>query len=192
MNTALQQPWTAGRFLHWANVQEGRCEFDGIQPVAMMGGTARHSRVTNNIQAALRSRLRGSPCSSYGPDLGMRTTGEEVHFPDALTTWTPFRDADLAAPDPVVVFEVVSPTSGRTDRIERVPEYAQVPSILRYVIVETRYPGLLVLHRASSAAPWNAVALADDGVLKLPELSITIPVAETYEDVAFALPAADG
>ena len=188
MNAALKT-WTVNRFLHWASTQEGRYEFDGVRPVAMTGGTARHSRVTNNVQAALRTRLRGSPCSSYGPDLGIRTTGERVRYPDALVTCTPFPDTDLLAPDPAVVFEVVSPTSGRTDRIEKVPEYAHVPSILRYVIVETRYPGLLVLHRTSGTDPWIAATLADGGILDIPELSILIPVAELYEGVAFAVPA---
>ncbi len=43
-------------------------EVDGQRPVAMTGGTARHSRITINIHTALRARLRGTRCSHYGPD----------------------------------------------------------------------------------------------------------------------------
>ena len=63
MNVALQCPWTIEQFLSWASTQDGRYEFDGIQPVAMTGGNARHSRVTTNVHAALRSRLRGTSCA---------------------------------------------------------------------------------------------------------------------------------
>jgi Uma2 family endonuclease len=84
-----------------------------------------------------------------------------------------------------VVFEVLSPTSGRTDRIEKVREYAAVPSMRRYVILETRSAGLLVLHRQNSTDAWTVSALTIEDTLSLPEVGIEIPVAEFYEDVEF-------
>jgi Uma2 family endonuclease len=72
MNVAFQKPWTPERFLAWVESQEERYEFDGIQPVAMTGGNARHDRITTNIHIALRSRLRGTSCCHHGPNLGMR------------------------------------------------------------------------------------------------------------------------
>jgi Uma2 family endonuclease len=186
MNVALQRPWTIEQFLLWASAQDGRYEFDGTQPVAMTGGNARHSRVTTNIHAALRSRLRGAPCAYYGPDLGIRTIGSKIRYPDALVTCTKFPDTDQLAPDVQVVFEVLSPKSGQTDRIEKVREYAAVPSIRHYVILETRSAGLLVLHRQNAGDTWAAAALTIDDTLSLPEIGIEIPVAEFYEDVDFA------
>jgi Uma2 family endonuclease len=185
MNIARQQPWTIERFLSWASAQDGRHEFDGTRPVAMTGGNARHSRVTTNIHAALRSRLRGTPCSYYGPDLGVQTIGSRVRYPDALVNCARFPDTARLAPDVVVVFEVLSPTSGQTDRIEKVREYAGVPSIRRYVILETRSPGLLVLHRRHPDDAWTAAALTIEETLGLPEIGIEIPVTELYEDVDF-------
>jgi Uma2 family endonuclease len=108
MNVALSKPWTADQFLAWAARQEERYEFDGIRPVAMTGGTANHSRITTNIHAALRSRLRGTPCSYFGPDLGVRTAGDKVRYPDALITCAKFPGTEQIAPDVVVVFEVLS------------------------------------------------------------------------------------
>ena len=185
MNVALRQSWTAEQFLAWASTQEGRYEFDGLQLVAMTGGTARHSTITNNIQAALRPRLRGSPCRSYGPDLGVRTVGETVRSPDAVVSCTKFPDMDTEATNPVVIFEVLSPSTARTDRIEKMEEYALVPSIRRYVIIETRYAGLLVLHRENGNDPWTALPLKADATLDLPELSISVSVQEFYQDITF-------
>ena len=192
MNVALQTSWTAEQFLSWAGAQEGRFEFDGVRPVAMTGGTARHSTVTSNIHIALRPRLRGTPCSHFGPDLAIRTVGERVRSPDALITCTKFPQTDLVAPDPVVVFEVLSPTSGRANRIGKVREYAMVPSLQRYVIVETRFAGLLVLSRGRAEDGWTASTLTGDEALDIPEASISIPVAELYEGVDFVDAAPDG
>ncbi len=70
MNVALTRPWTVERFLAWADRQEGRYEFDGVRPVAMTGGTADHNRITINILAALRLRLRGTLSLPTGRTLG--------------------------------------------------------------------------------------------------------------------------
>jgi Uma2 family endonuclease len=186
MNVALTKPWTVDQFLSWASGEEGRYEFVGQQPVAMTGGTARHNRITTNIHAALRSRLRGTRCSYYGPDLGVRTIGENVCFPDAFITCTKFPDTEQIAPGVVVVFEVLSADSGRRDRIEKVREYAAVASIRRYVIVESSSSGLLVLYRQDGDAAFTALTLTGEDTLILPEVGIEAPVAEFYDDVDFA------
>jgi Uma2 family endonuclease len=191
MNVLARKPWTQDDFLAWAERQEGRFEFDGFQPVAVTGGNARHDRIIGNIHAALRTRLRGKPCSNYGPTLGVETTGSRIRYPDALITCTSFPDTEKIAPNAVTVFEVLSPTSGGIDRIERLREYEAVPSILRYVIVESATPGLQVLRRADGASPWIVHALTLTDILSVPEAQIEIPVAEFYQDVEFepAIPA---
>lgn len=185
MNVALTYPWTAEQFLDWVGTQEGRYEFDGIRPVAMPAGTSDHNRIAHNIYAALRSRLRGTRCSYFGPDLGVKTTGENVRFPDALITCTKFPGTDRLAPDVVVVFEVLSPDAGRRDRIEKAREYAAVGSIRRYVIVESASAGLVVLHRKQGEAAFVELTLTGEDTLALPEVGVSVPVAEFYEDVDF-------
>jgi Uma2 family endonuclease len=187
MNVALQEPWTPERFLAWAETQDERYEFDSIQPVAMTGGNAGHDRITTNIHIALRSRLRGTPCSHYGPNLGLQTTAGKIRYPDALITCTKFPRTEKLAPNVIAVFEVVSLTSCALDRIEKVSEYAGVPSIRRYVIVESKAPGRQVLHRDNGESPWRTVhPLTKNDVLAIPEVGIEFPVAEIYEDIDFS------
>jgi Uma2 family endonuclease len=185
MSVALTKPWTVEQFLSWAASQEGRHEFDGQQPVAMTGGSANHNRITLNIHNALRSRLRGTPCASFGPDLGVMTIGSIIRYPDALITCTKFAGTERIAPDVVVVFEVLSPDSGRRDRIEKVREYAAVASILYYIIVESSSSGLLILPRQRGDDPFTALTLTSEDTLILPEIDVQVPVAEFYEDVDF-------
>jgi Uma2 family endonuclease len=192
MTVALRRPWTQQEFFTWAASQDGRWEFDGFQPVAMTGGNANHNRITLNIHVALRSRLRGGPCASFGPDLGISTVGDAIRYPDALVTCTSFPGTERTAPGVVVVFEVLSTESGRRDRIEKVREYAAVPSIRRYVIVESTGIGLTVLERQSADETWRATTLSDDNVLRMPEVGIEVPVVEFYEDVDFPVDSGSG
>jgi len=124
MTIALRRPrMTREEFFSWAQAQDVRYEFDGVEPVAMTGGTVDHNQIGQNIQFALRMRLRSSACRPLGPDAGVATVGDTVRYPDALVTCAKVAGTAHLVPGVVVVFEVLSPSSGRTDRIEKVREY---------------------------------------------------------------------
>ena len=184
MNVALRQPsMTRDQFFDWAQAQEERYEFDGFQPVAMTGGSNNHSMICQNIWSALRSRLRSSGCSVLGPDAGLATVGDAVRYPDALVTCAKIPGTGRLVPDVVVVFEVLSPTSARADLVDKVCEYRAVSSIRRYVVLQYRSAGLTVFSRFDGTTDWTATALTADKALGIPELGITVPVQEFYEDV---------
>ncbi len=160
MNIALRKPrMTREAFFDWAQTQDVRYEFDGFEPVAMTGGTVNHSRLTRILHRALDTRLSGSGCEPLGPDAGVATIGAAVRYPDALVTCTKTPGPAHVVEGVVVVFEVISPTAGRIDRIVKVREYAAVPSIRRYVILEYTSVGLTVLERSAGDQPWTVTTL---------------------------------
>lgn len=185
MSASARIVWTQQDFLHWADGQDGRYEFDGFQPVAMTGGTVRHNLIYVNILVALRARLSLGRCIPLGPDTGVATVGTAVRYPDALITCSPFKGMDKTIDGAVAVFEVISPGSDRIDRIVKVREYAAVPSILRYIIVESDSVGATLLRRADGSAPWTATTLTDVDMLPLPEAGIEVPLAEFYAGISF-------
>lgn len=186
MNVVRRVPgMTREQFFVWAEAQNERYEFDGFQPVAMAGGTNNHDAICHNLWAALRSRLRGGPCRVMGPNAGLATVGDSVRYPDALITCSHVPGTDRVVPGVVVVFEVLSPTSGRIDRIDKLLEYQAVPSICRYVILEHTSAGATVYARGQGA--WTSVLpLTAMGTLDLPEVGVSVPLAELYEGVEFS------
>lgn len=190
MNVLLRQPRTQAQFFAWHGHQEGRYEFDGLQPVAMTGGTANHSIITLNVLSALRSRLLrsrlgGSGCRALGPDAGLATVGETVRYPDALVTCSKFEGTALTIPGVVIVVEVVSPGSEHMDRIVKAREYAAVPTLRRYLMVESTGIGVTVFAHADAGQTWNAEPLTGGDTVQMPEINVQIPVAEFYADVDF-------
>lgn len=183
MNIALRMPrMTRDQFLSWVETQDRRYEFDGFEPVAMVGGTINHSRISRNVLAALSVRLRGTGCEPLGPDAGLATIGDSVRYPDALITCTRKEGTGRLAEGVAVVFEVISPGDAKIDRIIKVREYLAVPSIHTYVIIEQSSVGLTVLRRQPNQT-WQAETLAEEDVLRLRAPDVAIPVVELYEDV---------
>ena len=186
MNLPLRKPWTQEEFFSWAERQEIRYEFDGSQPVAMTGGSGGHSMIGVNVVFALKSRLRNGPCLPLGSDAGVETVDAAVRYPDALVTCTRFDPKVRKIPGVVVVFEVISPSSGATDRIVKVREYAAVPTIRRYVILESTAAGLQVLERSSTEQVWQTTVLTIGDILRMPEIGIEVPVSEFYDGIEFS------
>jgi Uma2 family endonuclease len=164
-------------FLAWEERQELRWEFDGFQPVAMTGGTLAHEIIGDNIRFALRSRLGDGPCRVRGPTLKIEVAGR-IRYPDGFVVCTPSAMKATVIRDPVVVFEVLSESTSRTDRIEKLREYGATPSIQRYVILEQDAIAATVYVRKGSDLVVET--LTADETLRMPEIDVEVPMAEFY------------
>jgi Uma2 family endonuclease len=182
MSAVLQRPMTLADFLDWEERQELRYEFDGFQPVAMTGGTAAHETICGTLRALLYQRPGGKPCRPWGPNSKVVVKGR-IRYPDAFVNCTPVPPANTIIQEPVVVFEVLSPGTSRTDRIEKLREYQATASIQRYVILEQ--DGIAATVFSRMGADWIARALTEGDVLQMPEIGIELALSEIYADVEF-------
>ena len=77
MNVALRRPMSRDEFLTWDGHNDGRWEFDGLQPVAMTGGSLGHSAIVVNLLQQLRTRLAGTSCRPF-TQAAVATIGIEI------------------------------------------------------------------------------------------------------------------
>ncbi len=193
MNIALTRPvMTRDEFMAWALLQEGKFEFDGKRPVMMTYVSGEHAAICLNIYAALRPILAAQSAYLYGPESPITVPGNAVRCPDAAVTFSKVPRKTYLVPDPVIVFEVISPGTEQTDRIVKMREYKGVPSIRRYVIVETTSASLTVFSRNQAGEPWTANTVTADEDLVLPELGATVPLNAFYEGVDLGSEPAEG
>lgn len=117
-------------------------------------------------------------------------TAGRARYPDAFVTCTPVDPTATVADAPVVVFEVISDDTARTDRIEKLREYQATASIRRYVILEQKSIGAVAFSRKGE--DWVVTALTDADTLDLPEIGIAIPMAELYTGLQLSPPDESG
>ncbi len=171
---------TLAAFLDWEARQRTRYEFDGFHPYAMTGGSADHSRVQRNLIMALGSRLRERPCEAFGSELKIVAAGS-VRYPDAFVTCTPVQGKATFVTDPVMVFEIISPSTSGVDRIIKKQEHRDTPSIQRYVILEQDRQAAMVF--SLDHGDWAGHVIANDADIAMPEIGISIPLADLYVGV---------
>lgn len=151
MSAALQirPPASLAEFLEWERCQAVRYEWDGVQPVAMVGGSFAHTELASRLSDVLRPALRGGPCTVVRADLKVLTErGTRARYPDLAVTCAPIRAADAELPEPLLIVEVMSETTAATDRGAKRAEYAALPSLRRYVMLAQDEPLALVCDRA--------------------------------------------
>jgi Uma2 family endonuclease len=171
---------TIDEFLAWERRQELRYEFNGFAPVAMTGGSIAHSIIGTNLVRDLEDRLRGKPCRAFRGDLKI-IVADRVRYPDALVTCAPVAQQSDIVPEPVVVFEIISPSTAATDRITKNNEYRATPSIQRYVMLEQTRMAATVFTREGD--DWVGRLASGEAVVAMPEIGIELPLAALYAGV---------
>jgi len=182
---ALPQPMTLDEFLSWEERQQQRFEYDGAEIQAMPGGSMAHARIQANLILALGVRLRGGPCFVVGSEIKIRTT-TSIRYPDAMVICSKASPRATDTSDPVVVFEILSPSSASNDLGGKNAEYQTLASLRRYVVLHQSLAAAEVFAKGEDGA-WRHEFLTGEGVLGMPEIEIDVPIQEIYEGVELAM-----
>ena len=182
METVLDRLWTTDSFLAWEDRQEGKYEFDGRDIVPMTGGSVAHQEIVFNLRLLLGSLLSGLPFRALH-EMRLRI-GSRIRYPDVLISAAPLDQTTRTLTDAGAIFEVLSADTATTDRVEKLIDYAAVPSLRTYVMLEQTLIGATVLHREPEGE-WTATALTS-GTIDLPGLGVCLPLANLYRGLTFA------
>ncbi len=84
--------------------------------------------------------------------------------------------------NPLIIFEVVSPSSVQTDYVDKLREYKSLSSLQEYIIVE-QDKNYLLHYQRFSANEWTETSIETDKIfLYLPTVSIKLQMSEIYAD----------
>jgi len=187
MAEKLLKKMTVEEFFKWQEGQELKYELvDGVPvlPVkAMTGASGRHDTVTVNTILSLGNRLKGKPCRPRTSDQSVLTF-RGTRRPDVSVECGRADVKSAQVQDPRVVIEILSPSTTRYDRFQKLAEYQQHPAIQVILIVDTEQPRVTVWRR--SGETWQAEELEGlDATIPLPEIDVSLPLAELYLDLTF-------
>lgn len=170
MSEPIPARMTADEFIAWAMQQpEGqRYELVAGEVVGMAPERAGHARGKGRIFEALSQAIRASglPCEAFPDGMSVRTDATTVYEPDALVRCGPPLDEDaIEVPDPLIIVEVVSPSSVKRDSGSKLEGYFRLPSVRHYLVVTLRN-GAVVHHHRDDAGTITT-RIIRDGTIRL-------------------------
>lgn len=179
MNVPHLKRMTAEEYAQWAERQDtGRFELVDGMVVQMNAETASHAKVKLNVAFALRQQLKAQSVAGevFGDGMAVRIADRIVHEPDAMLRLGSRLPGDtILVTDPVIVVEVLSPSTGPIDTSRKLTNYFLLDTVQHYLVVDTTKR--LVLHyvRGPDGAPiMHAPKTAGDIVLDPPGLSLSL------------------
>ena len=158
----------------------------------MAGGSLAHADIIGNLYSQIRTRLKeqASPCKPMTGEARLYIESyNSAVLPDVAVVCGEREVADhdeQAYTNPVLVIEVVSPSTAGYDRGEKFKKYRSLPTFQEYVLVEQTHAEVNVLHRKSDRE-WSMIIYRNlDDIVLLNSIELAIPMRAIYEDVVYS------
>jgi Uma2 family endonuclease len=180
MNVPVVKRMTVAEFLAWAETQDkGRYELVRGEIVAMSPERRDHVRAKQRAFGSLEAAIRraGVDCEAYVDGLAVVIDEETSYVPDALVDCGKSIAGDsMVASNPVIVVEVLSPSTQNIDKSTKLADYFRVRGLVHYAIVDLARRH--VLHYRKHQDGTVTVGIVKDGELSFDPPEIYVPVEQ--------------
>ena len=183
MNIARLKVLTVPEYLAWGDSQSEkvRAELINGQIVAMAPERIDHNRAKGSAFAALRAAVKAAavPCEVFTDGVTVAVDPHTAYVPDVLVHCGPkISGQQLTAPAPIIVVEVISPTSVHSDTSAKLIGYFKLPSVRHYLIID---PGArTIAHHERGDCGEISMRTLSSGTLRLDPPGLTIDVADIF------------
>jgi len=162
---------------------EMRHEYVDGEVYAMAGAGEAHNLIAGNVFAKLREFMRGGPCRVFISDMKLHVkTWKAYYYPDVMVTCDPADSQSHFKEQPVLVVEVLSPSTESTDRREKMLAYRTLSSLREYVLIAAD-KRQVEIYRRDERDEWQLAVTRDGESLLLESVACRLTPDEIYEDV---------
>jgi Uma2 family endonuclease len=181
MAALLKTRMSVDEYLAWAEGRPGRYELVDGNVYAMTPERAAHAEVKLAIHLALVAGIRARllPCHVLPDGMTVRIDESTAYEPDALVYCGPkLPPAALEVTEPMIVVEVLSPSSQHIDASLKLAGYFRLPSVTHYLIVDPDRP--MVIHHARGNDDSIHTRIVREGTLTLAPPGLELALADIY------------
>ncbi len=183
-STAPERRYTFREYLELEASSDLRYEFFDGAVYAMSGGSPEHSGLAANVIQLLGAQLAGKPCRVFTSDLRVRVleTGLATHPDVSVICGSLEHDPEdrNTVTNPVVIVEVLSPSTQRYDREEKAAHYRRIRSLASYVLISQEEQRLEVFSRNDDGS-WT-LREARSGAVDLVAIGCRLSVEDVYRN----------
>jgi Uma2 family endonuclease len=181
MAVLAESRMTVDEFLAWARERPGRYELFRGEVFEMSPESIGHIKIKGAVYAALFAAVRrsGRPCHVLADGATVRIDPTTAYEPDALVYCGPEHAlSDIEVPDPVILVEVLSPSTRQLDASVKLSGYFRLPSVAHYLIVDPAEP--MIVHHSRKPGDDIVTRVVTDGVIRLEPLGLEIALTDIY------------
>jgi Uma2 family endonuclease len=167
-------------FIAWENRRKARYELIGGEVRLMAGGNRAHDLVAGNLLTALHVALRRRDCDVHGSNLKVVSPAGMVTYPDVFVRCGPLDDEAIECADPVVVFEVLSPSTRSEDLVRKRWAYQAIPTLAHLVYIDAGRVEVEIATHAPDGRWWSVFLHGLGDQLRLEALGVDLRLGDVY------------
>jgi Uma2 family endonuclease len=177
MSDPASTPMTSDEFIAWAMQQPEHCRYELVagEVVGMAPERSAHALTKAHVWRRLAETVEaaGLPCDVYPDGMAVEVDAHSVYEPDAVVRCgSRLPDSAVKLNDPVIVVEVLSPSTRARDSGAELVDYFRLPSVLHYLIVRTEDHA--IIHHARNADGTILTRIIREGTLQLDPPGLTV------------------
>jgi len=183
MADAAEMDMDVGAFLAWAEGRDGRWELRDGRPVMMAPERALHALTKFAAQQALQVAIQRAelPCQVFPDGMTVRISARTAFEPDALVVCPSPPDLNtMEIPNPVIVVEVLSPSTAADDHGIKLDGYFSLANVEHYLILDADRR-VLIWHKRGQAGAIETRVLRE-GVIRLDPPGIDADVGAFFAE----------
>ena len=178
----VRQATSFDEFLEFEIHSQERHEFVDGNLFVMPGGTDRHNGITLNLVMSLRPSTLKQGCQLYANNVLIRTPDETGYYPDVFITCDSREDTPRVKHRPNIIIEVLSDSTEKFDRTEKLRNYRTIPSLELYVLLE-QDSILAEVYAKQPDGSWRHDVLREGSSIAFSSLELMVPLADLYENL---------
>lgn len=176
-------------YLELERASKEKHEYFAGKVLAMAGASLAHNYIVANLIGEIRLLLKDRPCSILPSDIRVSIPSRESYmYPDAvIVCGQPEMEDDKfdTLKNPVVIFEILSPSTEDHDRGKKFFFYRQIPSFSEYILVDTTRR-FVELSRRQEDGSWVFGVVSDpEGYVPIAAIKGRVSMDEIYRNVQF-------
>lgn len=186
----LKRKYTVEEYIELLKNSDDRFEYFDGEIVSMAGGKFSHGSVGANLVRAIGNLVAERPCQVLNGDVAIKTVrAHPFRYPDvSVVCGEPvieaFQGIEMLV-NPILICEVLSPTTANYDREEKFLVYQAIESFQEYLLVEQQRPHVTRYLRQTSGDWLRSDIIGLNSEVKLASLNVTVPLSEIYRMVKF-------
>ena len=188
MNSAEKPDYYSDQeYLQFENQSLSKSEYIDGWIRAMTGASLRHNVVAGNCFLSLGNQLKGSPCRPYNSDTKLRIDqgkSKRYYYPDVQVVCRSNEPTSVFQDQPVLIIEVLSPSTRNYDLNEKLEAYLQIPSLECYIVLEQHQPIATVFRKTNDGFSRQLIQ-GIESIIDLPFFNGSLSLADVYEGVEF-------
>ena len=186
--SALKETYiTPEQYLEIERQAEFKSEYFAGRMFAMAGGSTKHSLISGNVYALIWAQLRKKPCFTFNSDMKVCVDETGLYtYPDISVVCGEVKYTDGhrdMIENPVVIIEVLSPTTEGYDRGAKFGHYQEISSLAEYLLVSQEAMRIEHYVRQDDHQWLLSNHFGPDAVVKIASIDCDLPLAEVYERV---------